>query len=63
VRIYPRVRPLDRLRSPGSSDSSSAATPDVDLIADSWGPVWQVATKLGLSAAGPLMLPGNWIFE
>jgi protease-4 len=63
VRIYPRVRPLDRLRSPGSSDSSSAATPDVDLIADSWGPVWQVATRLGLSAAGPLMLPGNWKFE
>ena len=36
---------------------------DVSLLADSWGPVSQLATRLGLSAAGPLMLPGNWIFE
>ncbi|HKD88910.1 MAG TPA: signal peptide peptidase SppA [Streptosporangiaceae bacterium] len=63
VRIFPRARPIDRLRSPGSSDSQGAGTPDVTLLADSWGPVSQLATQLGLSAAGPLMLPGNWIFE
>jgi protease-4 len=63
VRVYPRVRPIDRLRPPSSSDSHGAAIADVDLLADSWGPVWQLATRLGLSAAGPLMLPGHWIFE
>ena len=63
VRVFPRVRPIDRLRPAESSDSRGAATPDVSLLADSWGPVWQLATRLGLSAAGPLMLPGNWIFE
>jgi protease IV len=63
VHIYPRTRPLDKLRSAASSDSRGAATPDVELLADSWGPVWQLANRLGLSAAGPLMLPGNWIFE
>jgi protease-4 len=63
VRVFPRVRPIDRLRPAGSSDSQAAATPSVDLLADSWGPVSQLATRLGLSAAGPLMLPGNWIFE
>jgi protease IV len=60
VHVYPRNRPLDRLRPPSSSESHGA---DASLLADSWGPVWQLATRLGLSAAGPLMLPGNWIFE
>jgi protease-4 len=63
VRVYPRVHPMDRLRSPASSESHGAATADVSLLADSWGPVWQLATRLGLSAAGPLMLPGDWIIE
>jgi protease-4 len=60
VHVYPRARPLDRLRPPSSSESHGA---DASLLADSWGPVGQLATRLGLSAAGPLMLPGNWIFE
>jgi protease IV len=60
VHVYPRTRPLDRLRPPSSSESHAA---DASLLADSWGPVWELATRLGLSAAGPLMLPGNWIFE
>ena len=63
VRVFPRVRPIDRFRPAGSSDSQAAATPGFDLLADSWGPVSQLATQLGLAAAGPLMLPGNWIFE
>ena len=63
VRVYPRVHPMDRLRPPGSSESHGAAAASLDLVADSWGPVWQLATRLGLSAAGPLMLPGEWIFE
>jgi protease IV len=60
VHVYPRARPLDRLRPASSSESHGA---DTSLLADSWGPVSQLATRLGLSAAGPLMLPGNWIFE
>ncbi len=33
------------------------------LLAESWGPVWQLAARLGLPAAGPLMLPGSWTFH
>jgi protease-4 len=61
VRIYPKVSPLDRLRQPASSESPAAAA--ASLLADSWGPAWQLAARAGLSACGPLMLPGNWIFE
>ncbi len=60
VRVYPRVHPLDRLRPPASSESRGAET---GLLADSWGPVWQLAGRLGLTAAGPLLLPGDWLFE
>ncbi len=63
VRVYPRAHPMDRLRPPSSSESHGAAAASLNLVADSWGPVWQLATRLGLSAAGPLMLPGEWIFE
>jgi protease-4 len=61
LRIFPRVRPIDRLRPPGSSESSGAAAATV--LPDSWGPVWQLAARAGLAAHGPLLLPGNWIFE
>ena len=61
VRVYPKVSPLDRLRPPTSSESPAAAA--ASLLADSWGPAWQLAARAGLSAYGPLMLPGNWIFE
>ncbi len=33
------------------------------LLAESWGPVWQLAARCGLPAAGPLLLPGSWTFH
>ncbi len=61
LRVYPRVHPIDRLRPPSSSESRGVAT--AGLLADSWGPAWQLAARAGLSPLGPLMLPGSWIFE
>jgi protease-4 len=61
LRVYPRVRPLDRLRPPGSSESRSATA--ASLLADTWGPVWQLVARAGLHAGGPLMLPGSWAVE
>jgi len=60
LRIYPRSSPLDRLR-PGSADARPAAA--LSAIAEAWGPVWRLATEVGLSPAGPLVLPGPWSFE
>ena len=61
LRIFPRSRPLDRLRPPASSESRGAAA--ATLLTDSWGPVWHLAARAGLSPYGPLMLPGNWILD
>jgi protease-4 len=58
LRVYPRTRPLDRLR-PASSGQGAAAS----LLADAWGPVSQLAARAGLGGHGPLMLPGSWTFE
>jgi hypothetical protein len=33
------------------------------MTADTWGPVWQLAARAGLSPYGPLMLPGSWVIE
>lgn len=33
------------------------------MLAESWGPVWQLAAAFGLPAAGPLTLPGSWTFH
>jgi len=65
LRAYPRTRPLDRLRPPGSSDSRSAAATGLatGLLAESWGPVWRLAARAGFSPHGPLTLPGGWTFE
>jgi protease-4 len=69
LRIYPRVRPLDRLRAPASSDSRPAARTGLaaglgaGLLAESWGPVWQLAARAGFAPHGPLVLPGSWTFE
>jgi protease IV len=41
----------------------AAATQVAALFAESWGPVWQLAAKCGLPAAGPLTLPGSWTFH
>jgi protease-4 len=57
LRGYPRNRPLDRFRPPGSSDRAGA------LLAESWGPVWRLAAQAGLPSYGPLTLAGSWIFE
>ncbi len=69
LRIYPRTSPLDRLR-PGSGDARPAALLRSVLpalppaaVAEAWGPVWQLATQVGLSPHGPLVLPGPWSFE
>ncbi len=61
LRIYPRARPLDRLRPAAASDLPAAAA--AGLLAESWGPAWRIAAQAGLPAYGPLMLPGNWTFE
>ena len=61
LRIFPRVRPIDRLRPAASSESRGAAS--ARLLADTWGPAGQLAARLGLSPHGPLMLPGSWTFE
>ena len=58
MRIYPHVRPLERLRPPASSDDHSAARARV--LAESWGPVWRLAADAGLPPFGPLLLPGHW---
>ena len=70
VRPYPRVNPLDRLRAPQSSEDRAAAAARLGTglvarvtLAESWGPVAQFAARLGLPAAGPLLLPGNWMFN
>jgi protease-4 len=58
LRVYPRTRPLDRIRPPESSDDRSAA--QARLFAESWGPVWRLAASAGLPPYGPLILPGPW---
>jgi protease IV len=50
---FPRVSPLERLRPPESSEDAAAASVGLDA----WGPVAALATRLGLSAGGPLLLP------
>jgi len=61
LRAFPRVHPLDRLRPAASSESPAASA--ASLLADAWGPAWQLAARAGLSPYGPLTLPGSWIFE
>jgi protease IV len=61
VRVFPRVSPIERLRPATSSESRGAAS--ARLLADSWGPAWELAARAGLSPYGPLTLPGNWVFE
>ena len=63
LRVYPRLTPLDQLRSPESSESRPAADRlDLDF-ADAWGPAWRFAAQAGLPPYGPLMLPGRWIIH
>jgi protease-4 len=61
LRLYPRLRPLDRVRPPESSEDRSAAR--AGLFAESWGPVSRLAASVGLPPDGPLILPGPWTFQ
>ena len=61
LRAFPRARPIDRIRPPASSDAPGAAA--ASLLAESWGPAWRLAARVGLPAYGPLALPGSWTFE
>jgi protease-4 len=59
LRVYPALRPLERLRPPASSEDRGAARASV--FAESWGPVWRLAAEAGLPPFGPLLLPGQWL--
>jgi protease-4 len=61
LRLFPRPGPLDRVRSPASSDVASAAP--ALLPAEGWGPVAAIAARAGLPPYGPLLLPGSWKFD
>jgi len=64
---YPRIGPLDRIRPPANSEdrraAAAAAASPAALLAETWGPVWQLAARIGLPAEGPLLLPGSWTFH
>lgn len=64
---FPRLGALDRIRPASSSEDRRAAVAAsasaTGILAESWGPVWQLAARCGLPAAGPLMLPGSWTFH
>jgi protease-4 len=49
VRRYPRIRPADRLYPARSSESPAAAL--------GWGPMADIAGRIGLPSAGPLLMP------
>ena len=61
LRVYPRTHPLDRFRPPESSEDRAAAR--ASLLTESWGPVWQLASRAGLPPFGPLQLPGHWTIQ
>jgi protease-4 len=61
LRGYPRVSPVDRLRPAASSEDKGAA--EASLLAESWGPAWRIAARVGLAPYGPLTLPGGWTFR
>ena len=54
-RLYPRVPMLARLRPARSSEDPAASS--VRLGFEAWGPFADLASVLGLSSYGPLMLP------
>ena len=76
---YPRLGALERIRPasnsedrraavgpwlPGSAGAAGLVTAGLAAVfAESWGPVWRLAARCGLPAAGPLLLPGDWAFQ
>jgi protease-4 len=57
ARVYPRLPLAARLRPTQSSEDPAAA--GTHLRVEAWGPFADVATRLGLPAYGPLMLPAE----
>ena len=57
ARVFPRVPLATRLRPAQSSEDPAAASARIRL--EAWGPFADVATRLGLSTYGPLMLPAG----
>jgi protease-4 len=55
ARVYPRVPLAARVRPAQSSEDPAAA--GARLRVEAWGPFADVASRLGLSTYGPLMLP------
>lgn len=60
LRAVPRTTPLERLRPAESSEDTGAAAALDRLRVEAWGPLADLAGRLGLPAGGPLMLPGRW---
>lgn len=60
LRPYPRLGPLERFVPAESSEDRTAAA---RLRLNAWGPLADVAAKLGLPATGPLTMPGTWVIE
>lgn len=58
LRTYPHVSPLERLRPADSSEDRTAARAAVRL--EAWGPLSELAARVGLPLGGPLMLPGRY---
>jgi protease IV len=56
-RAYPRLPLATRLRPAHSSEDPAAAR--AVLRVEAWGPFTDLATRLGLSTYGPLMLPAE----
>ena len=57
ARVFPRLPLAARLRPAQSSEDPAAASARLQL--EAWGPFADVATRLGLSTYGPLMLPAE----
>jgi protease-4 len=55
LRMFPKVRPIDRLRPAQSSEDPAAAS--AALFAESWGPMAALAARLRLPVGGPLAMP------
>jgi protease IV len=57
VRRWPQLRPRDRLSPPRSSEDRRAASASLADWWGGWGPLAEVAARLGLAPEGPLTLP------
>jgi protease-4 len=57
ARVFPRLPLAARLRPAQSSEDPAAASARLQL--EAWGPFADVATRLGLTTYGPLMLPAE----